>query len=65
MSKPPEAPKREAANVAPILAGKRHSAPSAFTPENLLRAARRQKGLAATPVPEVCVLDPDGDMVRT
>jgi uridine phosphorylase len=37
---------------------------SAFTPENLLREARRQKGLAAAPVPEVCVLDPDGDMVR-
>jgi uridine phosphorylase len=49
---------------APILANKHHSAPSAFTPENLLREARRQKGLAATPVPEVCVLDPDGDMVR-
>jgi uridine phosphorylase len=49
---------------APILADKHHSAPSAFTPENLLREARRQKGLAATPVPEVCVLDPDGDMVR-
>ncbi len=49
---------------APILADKHHSAPSAFTPENLLREARRQKGLAATPVPDVCVLDPDGDMVR-
>ena len=57
MSKPSEVP-------APILANKHHSAPSAFTPENLLREARRQKGLAATPVPEVCVLDPDGDMVR-
>jgi hypothetical protein len=49
MSKPYEVP-------APILADKRHSAPSAFTPENLLREARRQKGLAATPVPDVCVL---------
>jgi uridine phosphorylase len=51
---------------APILANKRHSAPSAFTPQNLLREARRQKGLglAATRVPEVCILDPDGDMVR-
>lgn len=51
---------------APILANKHHSAPSAFTPQNLLREARRQKGLglAATPVPEVCILDPDGDMVR-
>jgi uridine phosphorylase len=50
--------------MAPILANKRHAAPSAFAPENLLREARRQKGLAATPVPEVCVLDPDGDLVR-
>jgi hypothetical protein len=36
----------------------------AFTPENLLREARRQKGLTAAPVPEVCVLNPDCDMVR-
>jgi hypothetical protein len=36
---------------APILSGKRHRAPSAFTPENLLREARRQKGLAASGVP--------------
>jgi uridine phosphorylase len=50
--------------VAPIVANKHHAAASAFTPENLLREARRQKGLAETPVPEVCVLDPDGDMVR-
>jgi uridine phosphorylase len=57
MRKPSEVP-------APILSNKHHSAPSAFTPQNLLREARRQKGLAATPVPEVCVLDPDGDMVR-
>jgi uridine phosphorylase len=52
------------AAVAPVVTDKHHSAPSAFTPENLLREARRQKGLAAAPVPEVCVLDPDGDMVR-
>jgi uridine phosphorylase len=48
----------------PILAEKRHGSPSAFTPENLLREARRQKGLARQAVPAVCVLDPDGDMVR-
>ncbi|MBX9591954.1 MAG: nucleoside phosphorylase [Hyphomonadaceae bacterium] len=52
------------AKDAPILADKHHRAPSAFTPENLLREARRQKGLAASAVPAVCVLDPDGDMVR-
>ena len=33
-------------------------------PENLLREARRQKSLVELPVPPVCVLDPDGDMVR-
>lgn len=37
---------------------------SAFTAEGLLREARRQKGLPAVPVPPVCVLDPDGDVVR-
>ncbi len=35
-----------------------------FTPERLLREARRQKGLRPKSVPEVCVLDPDGDIVR-
>jgi uridine phosphorylase len=51
-------------NVPPILSEKRYSEPSAFTPENLLREARRQKGLAEGRVPRVCVLDPDGDIVR-
>jgi uridine phosphorylase len=48
----------------PILAGKNYAAPSAFTPDNLLREARRQKGLGQSSVPAVCVLDPDGDIVR-
>lgn len=48
----------------PILAGKHHDEPSAFVPENLLREARRQKGLKDGLVPTVCVLDPDGDIVR-
>jgi uridine phosphorylase len=48
----------------PILAHKWHSLPSAFTPENLLREARRQKGKAEARVPDVCVLDPDGDLLR-
>jgi uridine phosphorylase len=64
MSKEPEVPASQVGVVAPIVANKHHAAASAFTPENLLREARRQKGLAETPVPEVCVLDPDGDMVR-
>ena len=48
----------------PILSHKHYEASSAFKPENLLREARRQKGLAPIDVPEICILDPDGDMVR-
>ncbi len=48
----------------PILDNKYPEEPSVFVPDALLREARRQKGLANTPVPEVCILDPDGDMVR-
>ena len=48
----------------PILAGKDYAAPSVFEPENLLREARRQKNLAGAPIPEICLLDPDGDIVR-
>ena len=40
------------------------TAASAFTPESLLREARRQKDVPNTPVPEICILDPDGDIVR-
>lgn len=48
----------------PIVARKDHAAPSLFLPENLLREARRQKRLDEAPIPEFCVLDPDGDIVR-
>ena len=48
----------------PILDNKDVSAPSLFQPAALLREARRQKGLAAADVPPVCILDPDGDIVR-
>ena len=48
----------------PILSRKHHNAPSVFTPESLLREARRQKHLGACTVPEICILDPDGDIVR-
>ena len=48
----------------PILVGKDHDAPFVFRPEALLREARRQKGLLSLPIPEICVLDPDGDVVR-
>ncbi len=50
-------------NVAPILSQKRYAEPPVFTPANLLREARRQKGLAYGEVPRICVLDPDGDIV--
>lgn len=48
----------------PILAHKHTDEPSAFTPESLLREARRQKGAGTVAVPKVCLLDPDGDIVR-
>jgi hypothetical protein len=46
----------------PILSHKRYEASSAFTPESLLREARRQKGLPTVTVPNICILDPDGDI---
>jgi uridine phosphorylase len=48
----------------PILAQKHYTQPSAFTPENLLREARRQKRITGSRIPDICVLDPDGDIVR-
>ncbi|MCL4511148.1 MAG: nucleoside phosphorylase [Bacteroidetes bacterium] len=48
----------------PILSNKYHVKPSVFTPQNLLREARRQKSLPMKSVPPVCILDPDGDIVR-
>jgi uridine phosphorylase len=43
---------------------KKYDEPSVFTAENLLREARRQKSTPNGPVPEICLLDPDGDIVR-
>jgi len=51
-------------SLPPILRNKHPASPSAFTPESLLREARRQKSLPDSPIPEVCLLDPDGDIVR-
>ena len=48
----------------PLLDNKNPAAKSVFAPSALLREARRQKGLATTSVPSICVLDPDGDIVR-
>jgi uridine phosphorylase len=48
----------------PLLDDKNPAAPSVFVASALLREARRQKGLADASVPPVCILDPDGDVVR-
>jgi uridine phosphorylase len=48
----------------PILELKNHAAPSVFLAENMLREAQRQKNLTELFVPEICILDPDGDLLR-
>lgn len=48
----------------PILEPKDTAAPSVFEPEGLVREGRRQLGRTDDPVPRVCLLDPDGDVVR-
>jgi uridine phosphorylase len=59
---PPDAVDERAA--APLLARADHASPSIFRPENMLREARRQKGLSLGSVAPICILDPDGDLVR-
>ncbi len=54
----------EPSELAPVLVPKRHTEPSVFSAANLLREARRQRGLANVSVPDVCILDPDGDLTR-
>ena len=51
-------------NHPPIITHKDHLLPSVFTPENLLREARRQKSIPEGSIPRVCILDPDGDIVQ-
>ena len=48
----------------PILRHKDYRASSVFTPDALLREARRQKKLDVGAVPDICILDPDGDILR-
>lgn len=48
----------------PILQHKSYNEPSLFEPANLLREARRQNSVPKGSVPDVCILDPDGDIVR-
>jgi hypothetical protein len=40
----------------PILRHKDYRAPSVFTPDALLREARRQKKLGVGAVPDICIL---------
>ena len=48
----------------PILRNKDYKRPSIFTPENLLREAKRQKNIVDHKIPRICLLDPDGDIVQ-
>lgn len=50
--------------IPPLLKHKDYQSPSEFAPENLLREARRQKQIPEGTIPQLCILDPDGDMVR-
>lgn len=59
-----KAEKNDRKTPPPILRGKNHGEPSVFTPDALLREARRQKRIEVGNVPDICILDPDGDLVR-
>ena len=48
----------------PLLDNKYFNHPSIFSPESLLREARRQNSIPEGKIPEICILDPDGDLVR-
>src|SRR5882757_2100451 len=64
MTSASDRPRRDMAELAPILDHRNHGEPSVFDPKALLREARRQKYLTVQDVPAVCILDPDGDVVR-
>ena len=49
----------------PIIRGKRYDHASLFEPENLMREARRQKNIPEGQIPSICILDPDGDIVKS
>ena len=54
----------ESGAAAPILEHDDPGAPSMFTAKAMLGLARERKGLSAGRAPDVCVLDPDGDLER-
>ena len=51
-------------DISPLLRAKAYDQSSVFQPANLLREGRRQRGRPDIAVPAVCLLDPDGDIVR-
>jgi len=51
-------------DTSPLLRAKAYDQRSVFQPANLLREGRRQRGRPDIAVPAVCLLDPDGDIVR-
>lgn len=51
-------------NKPTILKNKNYNESSIFLPENLLREARRQMEIPECDVPDICVLDPDGDLAE-
>jgi uridine phosphorylase len=55
----------DGAGDVPLMRPKGYGERSVFTAENLLREGRRQRGLSLVDVPAVCLLDPDGDVVRS
>src|SRR5450759_275771 len=60
----PPIPDKQKSDAVPLLQNKSPQAASVFSPDALLREARRQKGLAPLDVPAVCIFDPDGDILR-
>ena len=55
---------RSAHEQIPLLERDDYLDASVFRPEVTLREARRQMNLRSGPVPPVCILDPDGDLVE-
>lgn len=58
-NRPPITP---TANFDPPLLRHALAAPSAFTPESLIEAVRVERNIRPDPVPEVCILEFDGDL---
>ena len=55
---------REKVGLPPILRNKNPEKSSVFAPAAPLREARRRKGIASGTIPDICLFDPDGDVVR-